>query len=337
MNGTPRPPKLEWKEEFETYTTYTEKIIEWVKQPPYRKRELRGELAYLKAHIEYSKKLSNHYQCRRNHLNTLLGLSYFFLTRAESAFKRSDYLEFHQNITHADRVLFYHLLLYEEVTGRTPNWLDLKRISLRHVALNKSMDFSYREKKMMERLGSESELSKEEWIEIYLMIHDKGIEEHEKERINQAKSNRHIRQLAITTFLTFGTVLIVILGVSGQYDIPILGPAEPPPILVNNSANITFSALFGLFGAIVSDLSKYSDDGGSRANEHGSAIRGVWATSAKYVFGATSAVIIIIILYSGFLPAINTNELTSGLVLVISFAAGFSERIVRRALEEVSF
>lgn len=210
-------------------------------------------------------------------------------------------------------------------------------MSLKHAVLDADLESFNGENATIEQLQSEDDLSNEEWIKIHRIIHNKKVEDHEKEKIEQAKLNKKIRQLAMTTLLTHGTVLAISLGLLGTSNVPIVDGINPPSFLTDRSTLLTFAALFGLLGAVISDLSKYSvNRHPSTSDEVSSAIHGFWATAAKYTFGATSAVILLIILYSGFLPAININELTEGIALVLAFAAGFSERLVVRAMKGVS-
>jgi hypothetical protein len=63
---------------------------------------------------------------------------------------------------------------------------------------------------------------------------------------------------------------------------------------------------------------------------------GLWATAAKLTFGAASAVVLLVVLYSGIVPGFDATQLTPGFALGVSLAAGFSERLLLRAMEQVS-
>lgn len=337
MTDRETPDISGWQEDISKHDSIYERAIEWIFQPPYNKRELRKELAYLGRHLEYNKNLPNHDQCRRNNTEDLLDLATHYYQQAEIALEYNDYLEFSQFISHTDRILLYHLLQYEDLTGNTPNWLKLRKLSLEYTSLSDDTDITLEESSALMKLYTGEELSIENWIELHRDIHRQKINNYEKEKIKQARSNRKIRQLAITTVLTLGTGLAITLGVLGVSNIPLLPTVSPPTLLRDINDILAFAALFGLLGAIISDLSKYSNKRkASGSDEVRSAIYGFWVTAAKYTFGATSAVIFLIILYSGILPAIDTAELTEGLALILAFAAGFSERLVIRAMEEIS-
>lgn len=327
----------DWKEEISKKNSIYQRIVDWILQEPYTKRELQKELAYVEKHLEYNKNLPGDYYSRHDNTQDLLELATHYHHQADIALKYNDYLEFSQYISNTDRVLLYHLLKYEKLTGNTPNWLELRKLSLEYRVLSEDSQLTLEESSPLLKLHSEEELSIEDWVELHRDIHRKKINEYKKEKIQQAKSHKKIRHLAIATVLTLGTGLAITLGILAPANIPLFPSVNPPEFLIENNTLLIFAALFGLLGAIISDLTKYAGNRKiTNSDEERSAIYGFWVTAARYTFGATSAVIFLIILYSEILPVIDTAELTERLALVLAFAAGFSERLVIRAMEEIS-
>lgn len=98
-----------------------------------------------------------------------------------------------------------------------------------------------------------------------------------------------------------------------------------------------FIIVFGLLGATVSGLLSNSQERKSLSiDEYPEALDGFWASFAKLVFGATSALVIFVFLRAGLLPIVEPNELTPEFVLVVSFISGFSDRLLLKAMEDVA-
>lgn len=335
--GPARSPTADWEADLWRRGSVLERIEEWIRKPPYSTRLLRSELVVLKEDVEHARGLPTDGRVRRHRLREVLDLAVFYCMQAEAALERDDVLEFHGYLNHAERVLFYYLLRYEEVTGRTPNRLSLKRLAYEHAVAAVESDLSCDDRRLVRTVRSGTDVTHGEWLRLFRIVHGPRYETHRRRRIEQAESNRRIRRLAITTLVTLGTGLAISLGVLGGVDLPLVGRLAPPPFLVEMSDLLAFAALFGLLGATISDLLKLSKRGTATApDELPSAMFGLWATAAKLTFGAASAVVLLVVLYSGIVPGFDATQLTPGFALGVSLAAGFSERLLLRAMEQVS-
>lgn len=85
--------------------------------------------------------------------------------------------------------------------------------------------------------------------------------------------------------------------------------------------------LFGAIGAAISGMRKIDVDSGS-LKQLGEVL-GYWLALVRIVIGAMSAFIVVVLLFSGFL---DVQKITLPMVLGISLAAGFSERLAIRAI-----
>ncbi len=107
--------------------------------------------------------------------------------------------------------------------------------------------------------------------------------------------------------------------------------SRAPEIPLDNRALLASVALFGIMGASVSGLlSLAGATTGARIPDQ---LLNSWFTLTRPVVGAIAALAIHVFLLSGLLAF---GEPTLRLVLAVSFAAGFSERLVVRAAESVS-
>jgi 8-oxo-dGTP pyrophosphatase MutT (NUDIX family) len=109
-------------------------------------------------------------------------------------------------------------------------------------------------------------------------------------------------------------------------------PESPAPeVPLDNRALLASVALFGIMGASVSGLlSLAKATTGARIPDQ---LLNSWFTLTRPVIGAIAALAIHVFVLSGLLAF---GEPTLRLVLAVSFAAGFSERLVVRAAESVS-
>lgn len=101
------PQTADWEEVLNKRDSIFERVIEWFKQPPYKKRDLRKELAYLKENIQYAEDLPNYDAERQHTLNDLIDLAHHYYKQAENTLEQSDFLGFHRYVSHTDRVLFF--------------------------------------------------------------------------------------------------------------------------------------------------------------------------------------------------------------------------------------
>jgi hypothetical protein len=100
-----------------------------------------------------------------------------------------------------------------------------------------------------------------------------------------------------------------------------------------DSKYIITITLFGIMGAIVSGM--LSARGGTQARIPEQRISNSM-TFAKLVVGAMSALAIYVFIASGLLNLKLDGNIESTLILAASFAAGFTERLVNRAVETVA-
>ena len=134
------------------------------------------------------------------------------------------------------------------------------------------------------------------------------------------------RQLMILALTGLLALLTTILRVA--YGLPLAGDAvrvEDPQLVVS-------VVLFGLMGASLSGIfSLASGSIGVRIPER---LLHLWISISRLVTGAVAALVVYNFLISGLLQV--GDKTTSGLILAVSFAAGFSERLVVRTVETVT-
>jgi len=134
------------------------------------------------------------------------------------------------------------------------------------------------------------------------------------------------RQLTILALTGLLALLTTILRVA--YGLPLAGDA----VKVGDPQFVVSVALFGLMGASLSGIfSLASGSIGVRIPER---LLNSWISVSRLVTGAVAALVVYNFLISGLLQV--GDETTSGLILAVSFAAGFSERLVVRAVETVT-
>lgn len=314
-----------------------ERLVEWVQKPPYSKRFLRSELRALDNDITYARKLSREWQCRRERLSDLVELAEFYREQAVEALERNDPLEFHKYLYYSEAVLFFYLLRHEELTKRTSDVLTLKKYAYRRAITKHQGALSNDERALVRRIRHGT-ATHEEWLKLYHQIHRPRYKKHQERRIKRAERNRRVRQLAIVTLVSLGFGLTIFLAsVLSSIVLPFELAFTVPEFLQENVDLLAFVVLFGLFGAGISELLLLSKrrDAGETA-EHPEAAYGFWATAAKLVFGASSALVLLVILSSGIIPVFDPTRLTAEFALCISFAAGFSERLLLKAMQQIS-
>lgn len=112
-----------------------------------------------------------------------------------------------------------------------------------------------------------------------------------------------------------GSSIWILTNLSGQIEI--------------NNASLLFSVvLFGAMGGTVSGIISISR--GTVRGKIPDQLLNSWLTIIRPLFGAMSALAISVFLLSGL---IQFGDLTHNLILAISFVAGFSERLLLRAIE----
>lgn len=134
------------------------------------------------------------------------------------------------------------------------------------------------------------------------------------------------RSVLLTWFsnLLLGLVGVVPLG---------FGAGIPPfdPASLAEPGYLAFVVLFGVLGAAVSGILPLTSELRSQRLPEGAATFRL--AVARVAMGGAAALAVFAFLQSGLL---DLGGLTPGLVLAVSFAAGFSERLVVRAVESVT-
>ena len=205
-------------------------------------------------------------------------------------------------------LLFKKNALYHEADQKLKNW--------RKDAI---LDFVENGQKKDEETGEKS-INREALTEAYGVLH-----EHFS---NIYTKNRSIlKQLFTLSFTAFGALLaflFIIWKNNMILDLPITSVLTMPT---------TFSVLlFGTMGACLSAI--FSLAGGVKGIKIPKLQVNLWITLTRPVIGAISALVIFIFIISGILFP-NQNLNTAG-ILSISFVAGFSERLIIRAVETVA-
>jgi len=143
-------------------------------------------------------------------------------------------------------------------------------------------------------------------------------ENHHNKYYKMWKLKRELLVLALVAAITVIPCLILV---------PIL---IDPNIKVDYRVLVSSVVLFGIMGASISGILSVARGGAdARITEQ---LIGFWVLLAKLVVGAASALVIFTFILSGFL-SLNT---TPAQVMAVSFAAGFSERLVTLAVESVT-
>lgn len=103
------------------------------------------------------------------------------------------------------------------------------------------------------------------------------------------------------------------------------------PVSMGDQEVAISAVLFGIMGAAMSGiLSLARGSSGARIPEQ---LLGFFIVLARFGIAAVGALAVYAFLVAGLLPQLG--EVSTGLVLAASFAAGFSERLVVRAVEEI--
>lgn len=134
------------------------------------------------------------------------------------------------------------------------------------------------------------------------------------------------QQLAILVLVALLALLTIILRVA--YGLPLAGDA----VTIEDPQLVVTVALFGVMGASLSGI--YSLASGSIGVRIPERLVNSWISIARLVAGAVAALVVYNFLISGLLQV--GDKTSSGLILAVSFAAGFSERLVVRAVERVT-
>jgi 8-oxo-dGTP diphosphatase len=134
------------------------------------------------------------------------------------------------------------------------------------------------------------------------------------------------RQLTLLALIALLALLTTILRAA--YGLPLAGAA----VSIEDPQFVVSVALFGLMGASLSGI--FSLAAGSIGARIPERLLNSWISVARLVTGAVAALVVYNFLISGLLQI--GGETTSGLILAVSFAAGFSERLVVRAVESVA-
>lgn len=131
-----------------------------------------------------------------------------------------------------------------------------------------------------------------------------------------AAARRQLAMLGLTTVAAIAALATLISLFSSSFGMSLEG--------------ILAVLAFGVLGAAVSGMLSLARAGNKRIPE----LLGNWSASlARLAFGAASALAVYMFLLSGLL---NVGTVATGAVLAVSFAAGFSERLVVRSVEALT-
>lgn len=146
---------------------------------------------------------------------------------------------------------------------------------------------------------------------------------------NQAYKARVARAQVLVLAAILALTLVAILSLSYLQNLPLSGAPDRPQFFLLLSV-----ALFGVLGGTISAMLRASDMSSSaRIPEVISAIR---VTFMRILMGGASAVVVLLAVRSQLNPAAETlGALTPETTYVIAIAAGFGERLVLRAIEQV--
>ena len=134
--------------------------------------------------------------------------------------------------------------------------------------------------------------------------------------------------ILLVAFVTFAAVLLDVLPIDGGAAITGQGG------LAASRKTIVSAALFGIVGAAFSAiLSTAKVPAKSRIPEQISA-RAI--TIGRAVLGAPAAVLALFLLHLGLIQIGGVDASSPFLILTVAFVAGFSERLILRAIESVS-
>lgn len=122
--------------------------------------------------------------------------------------------------------------------------------------------------------------------------------------------------------------LVVLIWVAA---VPALVPIGTDQLLVNSRESAFAIALFGVLGAAVSGILSTARDGSSKRIPEKLLDWPILVT--RLAIGAGTALVVAVFLGAGLL---NLGKLSPQLTLAAAFAAGFSERLVVRAVETVA-
>ena len=132
--------------------------------------------------------------------------------------------------------------------------------------------------------------------------------------------------------LTAGAVVVVAawIGAAAAAPFTTTAPFTDDAALLGSWSFVVAVVLFGIMGATLSGLLSTAQGAGSRRIPE--QLLDARVTRARLAMGAMAAVAVTTFLISGLL---NLGTLNGGLLLAAAFAAGFSERLVKRAVEAI--
>lgn len=211
-----------------------------------------------------------------------------------------------------------------------PEWLKLRGKTIQHEALNKLKSWrKERVKGILSNVSSTDQrtLSLEAICEVAHILHSHFDNEAVKRRAG-------MKQMKLLVFLAVAAVLLW-LALLPSWDNFQSQLAEEPQV---KSAAVLMATvmLFGLMGASLSGiLSTFGDPGRVKIPDLLFSFR---VTLARLVVGVLSALAASVMLMSGFLKiGVGVGDMkTTGVILFAALAAGFSERLVVRALSKAA-
>lgn len=207
------------------------------------------------------------------------------------------------------------------------------------IILNEARDKlgnSWREKSIEDLLTNKGE-PKAKFSDEELVKADEILTGHLENRyLKIGAFTRHLSFLSLSAAMAIIAFLILLAYPLGKVDLGILTSNNGGNGLGIFTWNLALSiVIFGVMGAAVSGMLSARDRADARIPDQQISNR---LTLAKLAVGAMSALAVVAFITSGILnlSILEKNTATPELILAVSFAAGFTERLVYRAVETVA-
>jgi hypothetical protein len=158
-------------------------------------------------------------------------------------------------------------------------------------------------------------------IDVHTLIQAKQIAQEHNE-------NTYLKLYSIRSQLLL--LSLIALVVTGYL---FVAPAPLTALDIDSPALVRYIILFGILGASISGILSLANSGaGERYSDQ---LLSSWVAFARVAVGAVAALVVYAFLSAGLIN-LEPGSLTGWAVLAFSFAAGFSERLLTRAMGSIS-